>query len=105
MSCQPRFAALKTYDNNFGFMYHIRGLQNMSDEDLMSNCQSLQMSLINRDIYDIGAVELYEELKMLALVYDGNQDNMLSVLNYIVQNNFIDVYTNINITLRITGTM
>lgn len=39
MSCQPRFEALETYRNKFGFMYNIRCLRGMKDEDLMNNCR------------------------------------------------------------------
>lgn len=105
MSCQPRFSALKEYENNFGFMYHIRSLQNMSEKDLMTNCQDLQLSLSDGDDHDIDAVELYEELKMLAPVYDADQDDVVSVLKYIVKNSLKDVYPNVNIVLRIICTI
>lgn len=106
MSCKPRFASLKIYENSFGFMYHIKELGNMSDEDLMKNCKDLQTTLSDGDDqHDIDAVELYEELKMLALVYHEDQDDVLSVLKYIVQNSLKDVYPNVFVTLRIIGTI
>lgn len=105
MSCQPRFSALKTYEDDFGFMYHIRSLLNMSDKDLMTNCRDLQLSLSDGDNHDIDAVELYEELKMLVPVYDGDQDDVVSVLQYIVRNSLKYVYPNVNIVLRIICTI
>ncbi|KAG5874185.1 hypothetical protein JTB14_029654 [Gonioctena quinquepunctata] len=77
----------------------------MSDEDLMNNCQDLKLSLSNGDKHDIDAVELYEESKMLAPVYGGDQDDVLSVLKYIVQNSSIDIYPNVYVASKIKGTV
>lgn len=103
-SCKPRFSALKAYKSNFGFMYNIKRINNMSDEELMRKCKALWLTLSDGDHHDIDALELFEEIKILSLVYEG-EDGVQSVLKYIAHNNLKDVYPNVFVTLRIITTI
>jgi len=105
-SCEPRFSALKTYESKFGFMYRLLELRYMSDEELMKNCKDLHLTLSCGEHHDIDALELYEEIKMLSGVYEGEgKDDILSVLKFITINNLKDVYPNVFVALRIIATI
>ena len=52
---------------------------------------------------DIDGHELYEELNMFIRVYEGN-DDIISVLKYIIEKKLTEVYPTIVIVLRIIAT-
>ncbi|KAF9809572.1 hypothetical protein SFRURICE_020869, partial [Spodoptera frugiperda] len=52
---------------------------------------------------DIDGHELYEELNMFIRVYEGN-DDIISVLKYIIEKKLTEVYPTIEIVLRIIAT-
>ncbi|KAJ0170969.1 hypothetical protein K1T71_013741 [Dendrolimus kikuchii] len=87
-SCHPRFEALKHHESIFGFMYNIKRLKEISDTG--ESC-------------DIDGHELYEELNMFIRVYEGN-DDIISVLKYIIEKKLTEVYPAIEIVLRIIAT-
>ncbi|KAJ0179288.1 hypothetical protein K1T71_005000 [Dendrolimus kikuchii] len=86
-SCHPRFEALKHHESIFGFIGP-------------SAC--LLMSY-NKKSCDIDGHELYEELNMFIRVYEGN-DDIISVLKYIIEKKLTEVYPTIEIVLRIIAT-
>lgn len=57
MSCHPRFEALKSHENTFGFMYHINDILQMNDELLMKKCKDLEVSLSQGENHDIEEIE------------------------------------------------
>ncbi|CAK1600824.1 unnamed protein product [Parnassius mnemosyne] len=102
-SCHPRFAALKHHESIFGFMYNIKRLKEISDSELLKQCNDLQISMTVGESCDIDGHELYEELNMFIRVYEGNND-IISVLKYIVEQKLTEVYPTIEIVLRIIAT-
>jgi len=77
-----RFHQFKTFYNNFGFLYNIKQLKHMNNEDLMTNCKDLQITLSDGDSKDIDGIKLYEELIILRnIIHDINTVlQMLSLL-------------------------
>ncbi|XP_050531451.1 uncharacterized protein LOC126900062 [Daktulosphaira vitifoliae] len=68
-SCEPRFEALKCHENNFGFLYDIMNISStMSEEELLNNCNDLQVTLSIGNNHDIDGVDLFEELKLFSSV-------------------------------------
>ncbi|XP_023241006.1 zinc finger MYM-type protein 1-like [Centruroides sculpturatus] len=102
-SCQPRFEALKHHESIFGFMYNIKRLKEISDCELLKQCSDLQISLTVGETSDIDGHELYEELNMFIRVYEGN-DDIISVLKYIIEKNLTEVYPTMEVVLRIIAT-
>ncbi|XP_064076355.1 zinc finger MYM-type protein 1-like [Vanessa tameamea] len=102
-SCHPRFEALKHHETIFGFLYNIKRLKEISDSELLKQCSDLQISLTVGESCDINGHELYEELNMFICVYEGNED-IISVLKYIIEKKLTEVYPTIEIVLRIIAT-
>ncbi|KAJ0182100.1 hypothetical protein K1T71_002822 [Dendrolimus kikuchii] len=102
-SCHPRFEALKHHESIFGFMYNIKRLKEISDSELLKQCSDLQISMTAGESCDIDGHELYEELNMFIRVYEGN-DDIISVLKYIIEKKLTEVYPTIEIVLRIIAT-
>lgn len=102
-SCHPRFEALKHHESIFGFMYNIKRLKEISDSELLKQCSDLQISMTVGESCDIDGHELYEELNMFIRVYEGN-DDIISVLKYIIEKKLTEVYPTIEIVLRIIAT-
>ncbi|GBP85060.1 Zinc finger MYM-type protein 5 [Eumeta japonica] len=102
-SGHPRFEALKHHESIFGFMYNIKRLKEISDSELLKQCSDLQISMTVGESCDIDGHELYEELHMFIRVYEGN-DDIISVLKYIIEKKLTEVYPTIEIVLRIIAT-
>ncbi|XP_023241592.1 zinc finger MYM-type protein 1-like [Centruroides sculpturatus] len=85
------------------FMYNIKILKEISDCELLKQCGDLQISLTVGETSDIDGHELYEELNMFIYVYEGN-DDIISVLKYIIEKNLTEVYPTMEVVLRIIAT-
>lgn len=103
-SVKPRFKALQTHADVFGFIYRIKDSGTLSESELTRSCKHLETTMTKEGKCDFDANELQQEIRMFSNAYDGD-GNMLSTLNYITQNDLEEVYPNLNIVLRVIITM
>ncbi|CAI6363959.1 unnamed protein product [Macrosiphum euphorbiae] len=97
--------ALSEHANLFSFLYDISKIKN-SDE-LMTHCKDLQLAFASDDSLtsDINAVELYDEITVLQRRLNDTETNPRIVLEYICENQFVELLPNTYTSLRILLTL
>ncbi|KAL4152652.1 hypothetical protein QTP88_000485 [Uroleucon formosanum] len=100
-----RFLQLSEHANLFSFLYDISKIKN-SDE-LITYCKDLQLALAsdNSLTSDINAVELYDEITVLQRRFNDTETNPRIVLEYICENQFVELFPNTYVSLRILLTL
>ncbi|XP_043462981.1 uncharacterized protein LOC122499015 [Leptopilina heterotoma] len=76
-----------------------------NDVILLSKCQELSTFLTVEADSDINGLELYEELKQFQYIKPALIKRPLEVLRFIVENNVVDIFPNIWVSLRILLTL
>ncbi|CAH9115870.1 unnamed protein product, partial [Cuscuta epithymum] len=82
-SLTTRFEQFQKYENTFGFLYDLSKLKGLSDEQLMSCCDTLGNFLKHEDNCDIDVVELFSELQLLGKSLPDCTTKVIEVLEYI----------------------
>lgn len=96
-SAHTRFAELKKYEENFGFLYKLKSLKRKSDEELLHCCHHLQEVLTvcfeGTSYSEIVAEELYQELRMYARTLP-EETRVADSLKSMIENDLVNVYPN-----------
>lgn len=104
-SINERFLQLSEHANLFSFLYNISKIQNA--DELMTNCKDLQLALASDDgsTSDINAVELQDEITALQRRFNATETNPRLVLEYLCENQLVELFPNTFIALRILLTL
>jgi hypothetical protein len=99
-----RFKAFQTGIEHFKFLFNVKNISSMSDEDLKTSCENLEKKLTDETKRDVSGEELQVELKSLASRFNEDVDPE-KCLNFIYKNNLNEIYVNTSIALRIMLTL
>ncbi|KAL4127173.1 hypothetical protein QTP88_011371 [Uroleucon formosanum] len=104
-SINGRFLQLSEHANLFSFLYDISKIKN--SYELMTHCKDIQLALASDDCLtsDINAVELYDEITALQRRFNDTETNPRIVLEYICENQLVELFPNTYISLRILLTL
>lgn len=108
MSLKERFKQLTDFSENFGFLFVVSNLKDISDNDLKKQCMDLQLLLSEQkdahDESDINGLDLFTELKTLTNIIPNNM-KPLGVLRFIYNNRLNETLPNVSIALQILLTI
>jgi hypothetical protein len=97
-----RFSALNELLTPFNFLFEIKKLLTLSDEELKSNCLALENILTDGPAKDLDGECLWFELKSFV---NRSQDSPESALKFIYGYGLEEIYPNLAIALRILLTL
>ena len=100
-----RFKVLNENFDRFGFIYDINYLKFFPREDLLKHCYDLGTILREGENSDIDPFELYEVLQILKSTSLENINDAKQLIQYILENNFQEIYPNLYIAIRIMLTI
>ena len=101
-SIQNRFEQFTAYENIFEFLFNIKKLKSLNEEDLKKYCLNLEFFLKHGDYSDIDGLDLFSELKVLKEVLQIEISNPIDVLSFIKRS---DSFPNACIVYRILLTI
>lgn len=101
-SIRNRFEQLKSYEEMFGFLFDIKRLKLLDDDDLKQSCLNLEQFLKHGEHSDIEGIDLFGELKVLREALPTGTQSALQVLDYL---NKIESFPNSYISYRILLTV
>lgn len=106
-STKTRFIGLQEHFKLFGFLYGIKQLKDISENNLREKCENLAKALTDRSTNksDIDGCELLEEIEVFKEVIPSEINDTPKLLQYIVSNNLNQIYPNLYIVLRICCTI
>ena len=99
------FKALNEYFDRFGFIYNTNYLKFLPREDLLKHCNDLGTILRKGENSDIDPFKLYEEMQILKYISLENINDTKQLIQYILENNFQEIYPNLYIAIRIMLTI
>lgn len=104
-SIDERFIQFSEHVNLFSFLCNISKIKN--NDELMTHCKDLQLALASNDglTSDINAIELYDEITALQRRFNNTETNPRFVLEYICENQLVELFPNTYISLRILLTL
>lgn len=106
-SLEERYRQTQNLNIEFGFLYNLQFYsQPENSSELLGLCKNLETKLtdINTNESDIDYLQLYEEIRSLTLP-DISSNDVGSILNYIVEKGFNEIYPNLTIAIRILLTL
>ena len=82
---KERFESLGTYNMTFGFLNQ-SFIKHLDDDNLLQSCQDLEKFLSHpeKNECDINALNLYDELKSLKVLYNIDQKTPQGILTYLL---------------------
>ena len=101
-SLTRRFEQYQGYQKMFGFLFTSETLQSLDNESLKSSCDNLEAALEKDGKYDIGANELYAELKFLQNFIPQENMGPLEILKFLKRHNS---FPNASIAYRVLLTI
>lgn len=102
-SISNRFTQLQMYNNNFGFLFNIGKLKNMTDDKIRKCCQDFQIALTDgEENKDIEAIDLFQELLIVREMVD---ENMTALQTLSLVKKTYGSFPNTEIALRILMTI
>lgn len=101
---KDRFEAFQAGIEPFKFLFDIKSLSLMPDEDIKICCNRLETKLTEGTKKDISGAELHFELKSLSSQFCENLGPEKS-LKFLYENNLNEIYANVSVALRILLTL
>lgn len=111
---EDRFAPLKKYRDDFGFLFNVEKLKTLSKMELKKCCNDLSSVLKVEDDSDpdnvvcdsdIDPTDFFEEMQVFVPTVPESVNDIKELLTYVIQNNLEDIYPNLFIVLRIALTI
>ncbi|XP_075499871.1 uncharacterized protein LOC142538436 [Primulina tabacum] len=82
-SMKARFEQFQKYEETFGFLFNLDGLQRADDETLLRSCKNLEISLTHKGCSDINGDNLFSELAFLRCSLLRKAKSAIDVVNYL----------------------
>lgn len=95
---------MNSHSKSFNFLYDIHDLQTWDSGNLKTSCMTLETVLSDGDECDINGMELNDEVLILAPMLSAGSSPQCA-LSYITKSNFIDIFPNTFVSLRILLTL
>ena len=101
-SLRNRFEQFQEYANIFGFLFNLKNLKSLDENDLKYQSLNLENILKYNEISDIDGCDLFSELKVLREIFPNKNGSSIEILDYIKK---IDSFPNAFIAYRILLTI
>ncbi|XP_068108911.1 zinc finger MYM-type protein 1-like [Hyperolius riggenbachi] len=106
-SMEKRFQQLEEYASIFGFLYKLKSLQALNDDDLLKCCMNLDSKLCTEDSRDLDGIDLCGELKIFREMLPDNINTAQECLRYIwpIRDSFPNIVVAYRVMLTIPVTV
>ncbi|XP_060969474.1 uncharacterized protein LOC133036761 [Cannabis sativa] len=101
-SLKTRFEQFQVYENIFGFLFSMKKLKALDEDDLKDHSLNVEDVLKFNGLSDIDGLDLFSELKVLKKIFPNENSNSIEILDYIKK---VDSFPNAFITYRILLTI
>jgi hypothetical protein len=82
-SLKNRFEQFQEYANLFGFLFNLKNLKSLDENDLKYQFLNLENVLKYNGISDIDGCDLFSELKVLREIFPNKSGSSIEILDYI----------------------